>query len=45
MKRKDGETTNVELEVAKPNEPVYDPNKEKKEGCCILLYLFLSVFF
>ena len=37
MKRKDGEMTNVELEVAKPNEPVYDPKKKKPKKCCILM--------
>ena len=37
MVRRDGEKTNVELEVAKPNEPVYDPKKKKPKKCCILM--------
>ena len=37
MKRIAGETTNVEQEVAKPNEPVYDPKKKKPQKCCILM--------
>ena len=37
MKRIAGETTNVEQEVAKPNEPVYDPKKKKPKKCCILM--------
>ena len=37
MRRNDGETTNVDLEVAKPNEPVYDPKKKKPKKCCILM--------
>merc|ERR1712172_436279 len=37
MRRNDGETTNVEQEVAKPTEPVYDPKKKKPKKCCILM--------